>query len=78
MLKPQTESSQLLERLKHLLSISNDCKVKSDIKKKWNNNVDLLLKDANTQIMTRDLSKLSNNSTKLNMLIVSTENCNYL
>lgn len=72
MLKPPIESSQVLERLKYLLTISKHCKVKSDVRKTWNNNVDLLITDARIQNLTKDLSKLSNNCTKLNMLIVST------
>lgn len=71
MLKPSNESSRVLERLKCLLTISKQCKVKSDVRKIWNNNVDLLITDAQIQNLTKDLSKLSNNSTKLNMLIVS-------
>jgi len=73
MLKSSTESSQLLERLKCLLTMSKNCKVKSDIVKKWNNNVDLLISDAQIQNLIKDLSKLSNNNVKLNMLIVSKE-----
>lgn len=72
MLKPPNESSQVLERLKYLLTMSKHCKVKSDVRIIWNNNVDLLIKDSRIQNLTKDLSKLSNNSTKLNMLIVST------
>lgn len=71
MLKPPTESSHLLERLKCLLTMSKTCKVKSDVLEKWNSNVDLLISDIQIQNLIKDLSKLSNNNTKLNMLIVS-------
>jgi len=71
MLKPQTESSQLLKRLECLLTISKNCKVKSDFRKKWNSSIDLLISDVNTQSVTKDLSKLSNNNSKLNMVVVS-------
>lgn len=73
MLKPQTESKQLLERIKYLLTISKskNCKVKSNVRKEWNNNVDILISNAQIQNLAKDLSKLSNNNTKLNMLIVS-------
>jgi len=73
MLKPPTESSQLLERLKCLLTINTNCKVKFDILNNWNNNVDLLISDVQIQNLTKDLFKLSNNNTKLNLLIVSTQ-----
>jgi len=71
MLKPPSESSQLLERLKYLLMVNKDCKVKSDIQKKWNKNVDLLISNKQIQHFIEDLSKLSNNNNKLNMIIVS-------
>lgn len=71
MLKPPTEPSELLERLKSLLTINNNNKIKSNIRKNWNNNVESLLADSQMQKIAEDLLKLSNNSTKLNMLIVS-------
>lgn len=71
MLKPPTKSSELLERLKCFLTIDKHCKVKSDIQKNWDHNVELLIADLQTQNITEDLLKLSNNNTKLNMLLVS-------
>lgn len=71
MLKPLTKSSELLERLKCLLTIDEHSKVQSDVWKNWNNNVELLVTDLQTQNITEDLLKLSNNSSKLNMFIVS-------
>lgn len=70
MLKPPTESSQLLKRLKCLLTISTKCKIKSDLQKNWNNNIDILISDDRIKNLSKDLLKLSNNSTKLNTLIV--------
>lgn len=78
MLKSQTESKQYLERLKYLLSINKDCKVKPDIKKKWNKNIDFLIADAQVQNLAKDLSKYSNNNSKLNMLIVSLKIIKYV
>lgn len=80
MLKPQTESKELLERIKYLLTISKskNCKVKSDVQKEWNNNVDTLISNIQIQNLVKDLSKLSNNNTKLNMLIVSIKFVKYL
>ncbi|KAF0761153.1 origin recognition complex subunit 4 [Aphis craccivora] len=69
MLKPPSETSQLLERLKHSLTISKHCKVKADVLKNWNNNIDLLISDIRIENLIKDLFKLSNNYTKLNMLI---------
>lgn len=71
MLKPPTISSELLDRLKYFLTINKRCKVKSDIRINWNHNVELLIADLQTQNITEDLLKLSNNNTKLNMLLVS-------
>lgn len=73
MLKPQTEPKELLERIKYLLKMSKskNCKVKSDVRKEWNNNVDILISSTQIQNLAKDLSKLSNNIIKLNMLIVS-------
>lgn len=71
MLKPPTETNQLLERMKCLLTLSKNCKVKSDIRKKWNNNIDLLTSDLQMQNLMKDFLKSSNNITKLNMFIVS-------
>ncbi|XP_060851323.1 origin recognition complex subunit 4 isoform X2 [Rhopalosiphum padi] len=45
MLKPPSETIQLLERFKHSLTISKHCKVKADVLKNWNNNIDLLISD---------------------------------
>jgi len=73
MLKPPSETSQLLERLKHSLTISKHCKVKADVLKNWNNNIDLLISDIRIENLIKDLFKLSNNYTKLNMLIVSNQ-----
>lgn len=80
MLKSQTESKELLERIKYLLTISKskNCKVKSDVRKEWNNNVDTLISNIQIQNLVKDLSKLSNNNTKLNMLIVSIKFVKYL
>lgn len=77
MLKPQTESKELLERIKYLLTISKHCKVKSDVRKEWNNNVDVLISNTQIKNLAKDLSKLSNNNTKLNMLIVSIQIVKY-
>lgn len=71
MLKSPSETSQLLERLKHSLTISKHCKVKADVLKNWNSNIDLLISDIRIENLIKDLFKLSNNYTKLNMLIVS-------
>lgn len=76
MLKPPSESSQLLKRLKFFLTLSTDCKVNSDIRKNWNNNVDLLISDSRIQNLSKNILKLSNNNTKLNMLIVRIININ--
>lgn len=73
MLKPPSESNELLERLKCLLKLSKDSKVKSDVQKNWNNNIDLLISDPRLQSLIEDLIKSSNNNTKLNMLLVSTQ-----
>lgn len=71
MLKPFTESNQLLARLKNILTISQNSKIKSDVRKNWNNNVDSLISDAQVQNLTKDFLKLSNNLKKFNVLIVS-------
>jgi len=71
MLKPLSETSQLLERLKHSLTISKNCKVKADVLKNWNNNIDFLISDIRIENLIKDLFKLNNNYAKLNMLIVS-------
>lgn len=71
MLKPPSETNQVLERLKCLLTLSPNCKVKSDIRKKWDNNVNLLVTDPQILILMKDFLKSSNNITKLNMCIVS-------
>lgn len=71
MLKPLSETSQLLERFKHYLTINEHCKLKGDVLKNWNNNVESLISDVRIQNLTKDLLKSSNNSTKLNQLIVS-------
>lgn len=71
MLKPPSETIQLLERFKHSLTISKHCKVKADVLKNWNNNIDLLISDVRIENLIKDLFKLSNNNTKLNLLIVS-------
>lgn len=77
MLKPPTESNQLLRRLQFLLTLSTDCKVKSDLRNNWNNNVDLLISDERILNLSKNLLKLSNNNTKLNMLIVRILNINF-
>lgn len=71
MLKPPSETSQLLEMFKHSLTVSKHCKVKTDVWKLWNNNVELLISDIRIQNIIKDLLKSSNNITKLNLLIVS-------
>lgn len=71
MLNPPSEISQLLERFKHSLIINKHCKVKADVLKNWNNNIELLISDVSIQNLMKDLLKSSNNSTKLNLLIVS-------
>jgi len=71
MLKPPSETSQLLERFKHSLTINKHCKVKPDVLKNWNNNIESLISDPRIQSLIKDLLKSSNNSTKLNLLIVS-------
>jgi len=71
MLKPPSEINQLLERFKHSLIINKNCKVKADVLKNWNNNIELLISDVRIQNVMKDLLKSSNNSTKLNLLIVS-------
>lgn len=73
MLKPPSETNELLERLKYLLSLSKNCKVKSDIRKKWDSNIDLLISDLQVQNLMKDFLKSSNNITKLNMFVVSIE-----
>lgn len=73
MLKPPSKTNELLDRLKYLLSLSKNCKVKSDIRKKWDSNIDLLISDLQIQNLMKDFLKSSNNSTKLNMFIVSIE-----
>ncbi|XP_026805562.1 origin recognition complex subunit 4 [Rhopalosiphum maidis] len=69
MLKPPSETIQLLERFKHSLTISKHCKVKADVLKNWNNNIDLLISDIRIENLIKDLFKSSNNNTKLNLLI---------
>jgi len=69
MLKPPSETIQLLERFKHSLTISKHCKVKADVLKNWNNNIDLLISDVRIENLIKDLFKSSNNNTKLNLLI---------
>jgi len=71
MLKPISETSQLLERFKHYLTINKNSKLKADVLKKWNNNIESLISDARIQNLTKDLLKSSNNSKKLNQFIVS-------
>lgn len=72
-LKPLSKTKELLERLKYLLSLSTNCKVKSDIRKKWDNNIDLLISDLQMQNLMKDFLKSSNNIIKFNMFIVSIE-----
>ncbi|XP_025190566.1 origin recognition complex subunit 4 [Melanaphis sacchari] len=69
MLKPPSEASQLLERFKHFLKISKHCKLKADVLKTWNNNIDLLISDIRIENLIKDLFKSDNNNTKLNLLI---------
>lgn len=71
MLKPQTEPSQLLKRLECLLTVSKNCKAKSESQNKWNSSIHSLISDSCIQNLTKDLSKLSNNYSKLNMVVVS-------
>lgn len=71
MLKPFTETNQLSERLKKILTITQNCKVKADVRKNWNDNVNSLISDVQVQNLTKDFLKLSNNLKKFNMLIVS-------
>lgn len=78
MLKPPSEPNELLERLKCLLTLSKDCKVKSDVRKNWNKNIDLLISDPQLQSLIKDLLKLSNNNTKLNIVVVSTQIIKYI
>lgn len=73
MLKPPSETSELLDRIKCLLTLSKDCKVKSNVLKNWNTNIDLLITDPQLHNLIKDLLKSSNNNTKLNMLLVSTQ-----
>jgi origin recognition complex subunit 4 len=78
MIKPPSEPHELLGRLKCLLQLSKDCKIESDVRKNWNNNINLLISDPQLQDLMNDLLKLSNNNTKLNMLVVSTQVIRYI
>ncbi|XP_015366640.1 PREDICTED: origin recognition complex subunit 4 isoform X2 [Diuraphis noxia] len=69
MLKPLSETSQLLERFKHYLTINKHCNLKADVLKNWNNNIESLISDVRIQNLIKDLLKSSNNSAKFNQLI---------
>lgn len=70
MLKPPNEPSQLVDRLKNILKLRKNSKIKADVRNSWNNNIDKLISDARIQNLTKDLLKLSNSYKKLNNLIV--------
>lgn len=69
MLKPPSDTSQLLERFKHSLTLNKHCNVEADVLKNWNNNIESLISDARIQNLFKDILKSSNNTTKLNLLI---------
>lgn len=72
MLKQLNDYSQLVKRLKHILTLSENCQVKPSIRNKWNSNIEKLTSDTQIHIMAKEFLKLSNSFKKINTLTVCT------